>query len=265
MMKAGRCTNNRVGYFGLLQTHIMMKAQFLTFLSCLLLCSFLTHAQQLSAPTEEPLKTVIEVGETSYDFGQIKSGEIASHVFRFTNTGDYPLTIINAKGSCGCTVPFYPTVPILPGESSEIEVAFDSKGKTGKQAKRVTITANTDPAQTFLTISGEVLPADGEVSEEKPDASDLQAIKALDPNCMAIFPNPTSDILQLELKEHIGLTAVVDVHNESGKTVLTKSIDRISRESTQLDVEKFQPGVYLITIHIDGFKPLTQCFVKSGD
>ena len=43
------------------------------------------------------------------------------------------------------------------GETGEIQVEFNSKGKSGKQSKRVTITANTDPAQTFLTISGNVI------------------------------------------------------------------------------------------------------------
>jgi hypothetical protein len=40
----------------------------------------------------------------------------------------------------------------------EIKVEFDSKNKGteegSNQSKRVTITANTDPVQTYLTISG---------------------------------------------------------------------------------------------------------------
>ncbi|MEP6647339.1 MAG: DUF1573 domain-containing protein [Saprospiraceae bacterium] len=37
-----------------------------------------------------------------------------------------------------------------------MDVEFDSKGKPGKQTKRVTVTANTVPAQSFLNITGNV-------------------------------------------------------------------------------------------------------------
>jgi hypothetical protein len=38
-------------------------------------------------------------------------------------------------------------------------VKFNSKGKKNAQTKKVTIDANTDPAQTFLTITAFVNPA----------------------------------------------------------------------------------------------------------
>ena len=100
--------------------------------------------------------TTMEFTETEFDFGTVDAGEKVNHIYKFTNTGSEPLIISNAKGSCGCTVPSWPKEPIAPGASAEIAVQFDSKGKSGKQSKRVTITANTDPVQTFLTIKGEV-------------------------------------------------------------------------------------------------------------
>ncbi len=104
--------------------------------------------------------TTVEFSETEFDFGTIDSGEKVNHVYKFTNTGSEPLIISNAKGSCGCTVPSWPKEPIAPGATGEIAVQFDSKNKSGKQSKRVTITANTDPVQTFLTIKGEVTKVD---------------------------------------------------------------------------------------------------------
>jgi hypothetical protein len=85
----------------------------------------------------------------------------------------------------------------------------------------------------------------------------------LDPNCFAIFPNPTNDLLQLELKDHIGMSATVDIRNAAGTTLLSKNIDHITRESTQFDVHDYASGVYMITIQIGDFKPMTQCFVVS--
>lgn len=100
--------------------------------------------------------TSIAFEHTDFDFGVIDDGEKVRHTYKFTNTGNEPLVISSAKGSCGCTVPKWPTDPIAPGGSGQIDVEFDSKGKPGKQTKRVTVTANTVPAQTFLNISGTV-------------------------------------------------------------------------------------------------------------
>lgn len=100
--------------------------------------------------------TTLKFEQTEFDFGTVDQGEKVNHVYKFANTGNEPLIISNAKGSCGCTVPSWPKEPIPVGGTGEIQVQFDSKGKKNKQSKRVTITANTDPAQTFLTISGEV-------------------------------------------------------------------------------------------------------------
>jgi len=104
--------------------------------------------------------TTLEFTESTFDFGEVMEGDKVNHKYQFTNTGSEPLIISNAKGSCGCTVPNWPRNPIAPGETAEIDVTFDSKGK-GKvggnlQSKRVTITANTDPANNYLTIKGKV-------------------------------------------------------------------------------------------------------------
>jgi hypothetical protein len=112
--------------------------------------------------------TTISFEETTFDFGDVDEGEMVTHLYKFTNTGKEPLVIKDAKGSCGCTVPKWPKTPIPPGEKGEIQVEFNSKGKPGKQTKRVTINANTDPAQTFLTISGNVIgktPAEGDAKK----------------------------------------------------------------------------------------------------
>ena len=111
--------------------------------------------------------------EQSFDFGTITEGDKVEHVFKFTNTSENPLTITNARGSCGCTVPEWPKEPIAPGAASEIRVSFDSKGKKGPNNKSVTITANTIPTNTVLQISADVikLDADGNPVEDAPAAA----------------------------------------------------------------------------------------------
>lgn len=112
-----------------------------------------------AAETETASAPLTEITFDSYehDFGQVTAGEVVEHTFVFTNTGENELIISDAKGSCGCTVPYYPKEPIAAGETGEIKVKYDSKGKNGMQRKNVTITANTDPGKTVLNIQTEVL------------------------------------------------------------------------------------------------------------
>lgn len=92
-----------------------------------------------------------------HDFGEISEGTVAEHVFTFTNEGDGPLIISNAQGSCGCTVPIWPRNPIAPGQTGEIKVSFNSKGRAGKQDKRVTLTTNAVPQTKVLNITSMVI------------------------------------------------------------------------------------------------------------
>jgi hypothetical protein len=116
-------------------------------------------------PTTPPVptgpKTKMNFTQETYDFGTVSEGDKVEHIYKFKNSGNEPLIISNAQGSCGCTVPQWPKEPIAPGKSGEIKVVFDSKGKAGKQSKTVTITANTDPATTTINITGEVLKVEG--------------------------------------------------------------------------------------------------------
>jgi hypothetical protein len=102
--------------------------------------------------------TTIKFEEESFDFGKANEGDVVTHVFKFTNTGKEPLTIADAKGSCGCTVPTWPKESVAPGATGEIKVVFNTSGKPGQQSKRVTVTANTVPTDSFIEIKGMVTP-----------------------------------------------------------------------------------------------------------
>lgn len=109
-------------------------------------------------PTNQPVAnpTKVEFKELAHDFGSIQQNTTNDHVFTFTNTGDKPLIIESALGSCGCTVPDYPKQPIQPGETGEIKVTYKPGKQKGKQSKTVTITANTQPKSTYLQINAVV-------------------------------------------------------------------------------------------------------------
>jgi hypothetical protein len=117
--------------------------------------------------SETRAKTVMTLDKKEHDFGTIKQGDQVECAFKVTNTGTQPLILEEAHGSCGCTVPDYPKDPIPVGESREIKVKFNSNGKKGKQSKTVTITANTEPIQTIVTIHS-MVDAPETDSKEKP-------------------------------------------------------------------------------------------------
>ena len=106
-------------------------------------------------------KTTIQFDAMEHDFGTIDQQTTNPTTFTFTNTGDAPLIIAGAKGSCGCTVPDYPRQPIAPGEKGEIKVVYSPNNQANQQQKTVTITANTEPATTVLKIKANVTPGTG--------------------------------------------------------------------------------------------------------
>ncbi len=136
-------------------------------------------ATSIASPTVQPTAVQEEItsgpapsftwAEENFDFGTIPEGEIAEHVFKFTNTGEAPLIISNASASCGCTVPVWPKDPIPVGGTGEIQVKFNSSNKPGVQNKTVSITANTNPKLSRLNIKAVVTPkagaADGPVKK----------------------------------------------------------------------------------------------------
>jgi hypothetical protein len=104
----------------------------------------------------------IDFAKETHDYGNIKNGANGTCTFSFTNTGNAPLIISNAKGSCGCTVPEWPKEPIAPGAKGVITVKYDTK-RTGAINKSVTITSNAvDEPTKVLRIKGNVAaPAEG--------------------------------------------------------------------------------------------------------
>ena len=98
--------------------------------------------------------------DTSHDFGTIaEDGGNVTHEFKFTNTGDAPLMIVNASASCGCTRPSYPKKPVAPGKTDKIKVTYVPVGRPGEFVKTVTVKTNVNKQKTIkLKIKGTVVP-----------------------------------------------------------------------------------------------------------
>lgn len=101
---------------------------------------------------------IMSFEESVYDFGTVEEGTEVVKEFKFKNTGKAPLIVVNAKGSCGCTVPTWSKEPLAPGETGTMLVKFNTSGKPNAQTKTVTIKANTEKGTESLTIKGNVTP-----------------------------------------------------------------------------------------------------------
>lgn len=149
----------------------MKKLVFFTSLFLLIL-SFAT-AQDIKIKEVKGVDTEINVTDNengpvmTFTTKEVQYGTIEQHSeplreVSFTNTGNEPLVIKNARGSCGCTVPIWPKEPIMPGESAKIEIRY-ATNRLGKINKTVTITTNEESAKPHvLKVLGKVLEADTE-------------------------------------------------------------------------------------------------------
>ena len=116
---------------------------------CLLLLAGATHAQG-----------VMQFSSDNHDFGNVPEGTMATHEFKFKNTGNQPVVIANVQASCGCTTPDWTKTPVLPGKMGVIKAMYNSAGRPGVFNKTVTVTSNATEASKVLSIKGSVLTKD---------------------------------------------------------------------------------------------------------
>lgn len=100
---------------------------------------------------------VMAFEKSEHDFGTIDQGTPQETIFTFTNTGNAPLIITDAKSSCGCTIPKFTKDPVAPGGSGELLVKFNGSGQN-QVTKTITVTANTEKGSELLRIKAFVTP-----------------------------------------------------------------------------------------------------------
>jgi len=130
---------------------------------CLLVVAFASRAQG-----------VMQFEKDLHDFGNVPEGTMATHEFRFKNTGNQPIIISNVQASCGCTTPDWTKTPVMPGKTGIIKAMYSSAGRPGVFNKTVTVTSNAAEPSKVLSIKGTVLTKD----EIKPTLTPAQLAKS---------------------------------------------------------------------------------------
>jgi hypothetical protein len=116
------------------------------FCLCLLAIQFVAHAQ-----------AHLKVTDAKKNFGFVKKGEVVKISYTFTNTGNQPLIITDAKVECSCTTVDFPRQPITPNQTSTITVSFDTKSVYDRQDRTVEIISNAKNSSQKIRFKGVVL------------------------------------------------------------------------------------------------------------
>ena len=133
----------------------MKKIFCLTWLA-LFCISFSVNAQEADpTPIDTAHAAQITFQSLEYDYGNIYKGDNPFCEFTFTNTGNAPLQITNARASCGCTVPSWPREEIGVGQSGVIRVKYDTN-RLGMINKTITVSSNARNNTVMLRIKGNI-------------------------------------------------------------------------------------------------------------
>ncbi|RKY32477.1 MAG: hypothetical protein DRP74_02565 [Candidatus Omnitrophota bacterium] len=155
-----------------------MQKILLMFLICILPCTCYaqTYVEESEEPTikvdfesqeevaaelrEEPQENLAKEEEaySIWDFGKVQEGEVLEHSFILQNDSQDTLNINSLNTSCGCTVSEVEKKSLAPGESTTINVIFNSKGYSGAVQQQVFVnTDNLENPVIKLTIKAEIL------------------------------------------------------------------------------------------------------------
>lgn len=93
-----------------------------------------------------------EIDSAEFHFGKVFEGNTVRHTFNFRNAGSAPLIINRVRSSCGCTVTRLSAEILSPGDTGEIEMAFDTSRYRGQQVQTIYLYTN-DPRREVIQLS----------------------------------------------------------------------------------------------------------------
>jgi len=150
----------------------------------------------------------IDFKEKIFDFGFVKEGEKAEHIFAFENNGDDTLLLSNVQAQCGCTTPNWSREGIEAGENGEIFVSYNSSGRLGAFYKTVTVSSNGTVEPIKLIIKGLVI-----------SASQLPAIDSSQSNVTPSLKFEKTEYKFGKVEENKSVTAEIKITNTSKKDI----------------------------------------------
>lgn len=152
----------------------------------------------------------IEWLEPTHDFGVFheEEGNVSCQI-KGVNTGNEPLTILNVRANCGCTIARYSREAVMPGDTAIIDVGYNPDGRPGRFSKKVYIDTNTEPKRSTLTIKGVVIGTEATLHSRYPENAGELMLR----NTIVPFGNNLKGKSRIEFFE---------VYNRSSDTITPK-------------------------------------------
>jgi len=113
--------------------------------------------QDVDVKKANPNAPTISLDKDEYDYGTIYQNSEGETYFVYKNEGKEPLIFSRVKSSCGCTIPKWSRMPLMPGQSDTLKVRYDTK-RLGSFHKSITIMSNATVPRKVIKIKGKVIP-----------------------------------------------------------------------------------------------------------
>jgi len=178
----------------------------------------------------------ISLPDSLFDFGFFATDAKVQHTFPIINTGNGTLEIITVKPTCGCTTAPLKNKKIAPGDTTYIDLYFDSKRRAGLNKKTVTIISN-DPVTplreiAFIAVTGRPHP----FLDIEPGVINMGRMSAskIDRQFKAAITNKTDQELKLDLisytSEYVDVELQTDTLAPGASTQVLMTLKKIPED-----------------------------------
>lgn len=99
----------------------------------------------------------IKFADAKQNFGFVKKGEKVNLTYKFTNEGNQPLIVSEAKAECSCTSVSWTKEPVAPGQTGTVTVVFDTAPTYDRQDRTVEVISNDPKSPAKIRFKGVVL------------------------------------------------------------------------------------------------------------
>ena len=147
---------------------------------------------------------IIQFGSTNIEFGDVLIGSNQFRMTKIYNTGNEPLVIVNAISTNPNAVPTYPLVPILPGDSLDLQVNVNTS-QLGNYSATITISSNSSNGQQVISVQWNVV-------------TSVSTNSISDENIL-IYPNPTCSNVTITPLSFVSSIEKLEIYNASGATI----------------------------------------------
>lgn len=119
---------------------------------------FLVTGRGTAAPAAPAARGLV-CEEAAFDFGEMPNDRAVKHVFRLKNEGADVVRILNVRAGCGCMTAQPGTNAAAAGQSIDLSVVMDLKGRQGAQRKAVYVeTDSLETPRLRLELRGTAVP-----------------------------------------------------------------------------------------------------------